>query len=48
MQPAVVVDTLEDSQVQDTQTDDDQLQQIDRATPNLDTSYTAVPSPATN
>ena len=44
-QPAVMVDTLEDSQVQDTQTDD-QLQQTDKATPNLDTSDTAVPSPA--
>ena len=44
-QPAVVVDTLEDSQVQDTQVDDDELQQTDMiATPtSLDTS---VPSSA--
>ena len=45
-QPAVVIDTLEDSQVQDTQTDDDQLLQTDEANPNLDTSDAAVPSPA--
>ena len=46
-QPAVVVDTLEDTQVQDTQTDDDQLQETEvGATPNLDTSDTTVPSPA--
>ena len=46
-QPAVVVDTLEDSQVQDTQTDDDQLQPTEvGASPNLDTSDTVVPSPA--
>ena len=47
-QPAVVVDTLEDSQVQDdTQVDDDELQQTEIATPtSLDTSDTTVPSPA--
>lgn len=52
-QPAVVVDTLEDSQMQDTQTaaDDNQLQQTEVGViPNLDssrdTSDTAVPSPA--
>ena len=46
-QPAVVVDILEDTQVQDTQTDDDQLQETEvGATPNLDTSDTTVPSPA--
>ena len=46
-QPAVVVDTLEDTPVQDTQTDDDQLQETEvGATPNLDTSDTTVPSPA--
>ena len=40
-QPAVVVDTLEDSQVQDTQ--DDELQQAEAgATPNLDNSDTTV------
>ena len=47
-QPAVVVDTLGDSQVQDTQVDDDdKLQQTDMiATPtSLDTSDTTVPSP---
>ena len=43
-QPPVVVDTLEDSQVQDTQVDDDELQQADMiATPtSLDTSDTTV------
>ena len=46
-QPAVVVDILEDSQVQDTQVDDDELQQTEIATPtSLDTSDTTVPSPA--
>ena len=47
--PAVVVDALEDTQVQadDTQLDDDQLQETEvGATSNLDTSDTAVPSPA--
>ena len=45
-QPAVVVDTLEDSQVQDTQVDDDELQQTDMiATPtSLDTSDATVPT----
>ena len=43
----LVVDTLEDSQVQDTQVDDDELQQTEIATPtSLDTSDTTVPSPA--
>lgn len=37
MQPAVV----EDFKVQNTQTDDNQLQQTDKATPNLDTFHTA-------
>ena len=42
----VVVDTLEDTQVQDTQTDNDQLQETEvGATSNLDTSDTTVPSP---
>ena len=46
-QLAVVVDTLEDTQVQDTQTDDEQLQETDvGATSNLDTSDTSFPSPA--
>ena len=46
-QSAVVVDTLEDTQVQDAQTDDDQLQETEvGAIPNLDTSDTNVPSPA--
>ena len=45
-QPAVIVDSLQDSQVQDTETVD-QLQQTEvGATPNLDTSDTVVPSPA--
>ena len=44
-QPAVVVDTLEDSQVQDTQ-DDEQTQPEMGATPtNLDSSNNTVPSP---
>ena len=44
-QPAVVVDTLEDSQVQDTQ-DDEQTQPEMGATPtNLDSSDNTVPSP---
>ena len=46
-QPAVVVDTLEDTQVQDTQTDDEQLQETDvGVTSNLDTSAISFPSPA--
>ena len=47
-QPAVVVDTLEDSQVQDTQVDDDELQQTDMITTptSLDTSDISIPSPA--
>ena len=47
-QPAVVVDTLEDSQVQDTQVDDDELQQTDMIATltSLDTSDIAVPNPA--
>ena len=47
-QSAVVVDTLEDSQVQDTQVDDDEMQQTGMiATPtSLDASDISVPSPA--
>ena len=43
-QPAVVVDTLEDSQVEDTQTDDDDQLQQTEVEANLDTSD--IPSPA--
>ena len=44
-QPAVVLDTLEDSRVQDAE--DDELQQPEvRASPNLDNSNTTAPSPA--
>ena len=52
-QPAVVIDTLEDSQVQDAPMEDDEWQQTEvGAIPNVDTSSsidttgTAVPSPA--
>ena len=44
--PAVVVDALEDTQVQDTQIDD-LLQETEVEAPsNLDTSYTTILSPA--
>ena len=43
-QPAVVVDTPEDSQVEDTQTDDDDQLQQTEVEANLDTSD--IPSPA--
>ena len=47
-QPAVIVDTLGDSQVQDTQVDDDdELQQTDMIT-SLDTSDTTVPTDVTD
>ena len=46
-QPAVVVDTLEDSQVQDTQVDDDLLHDTEgeAAVASQDTSDVTVPSP---
>ena len=47
-QPVVVVDTLEDTQLQNTQIDDDQLQETEvGATSNLDTLDTASDKIAT-